>query len=284
MRGTTVIGMLLFALGLYGVVVALVYVNQSGLLFLPHMPGRELTATPARLGLEYTDVQLVTDDAVRLHGWWVRAPRARGTLLFFHGNAGNISHRLDSIQLFSELGLDVLIIDYRGYGRSDGTPSERGTYRDALAAWNWLTHERKVPPERILLFGRSLGAAVAVDLALKVRSAGLIVESAFTSVPDLAGEIYPFLPVRQMSRYQYDSLSKIGRIAQPLLLVHSRDDELIGFRHGQRLFEAASQPKEFVQIRGGHNDGFLLSAEDYRHPLRVFLDRVLPVPEPAPRE
>jgi hypothetical protein len=193
------------------------------------------------------------------------------TLLFFHGNAGNISHRLDSIRIFADLGLDVFIFDYRGYGLSEGSPSEPGTYRDATAAWRWLTGERGLAPGQILLFGRSLGAAVALELATRVEPAGVILESAFTSVPDLGAAIYPWLPVRLLSRYRYDNLGRIASVRAPLLVVHSRGDEIVPFRQGQALFAAASEPKRFLELQGGHNDGFLASGVGYRRGLAEFL-------------
>jgi fermentation-respiration switch protein FrsA (DUF1100 family) len=263
---------LLAALVGYTGLLLLVYFFQSGLLYLPHTPGRALTADPSQVGLGYEEVWIATPDGERLSGWWVEAPQRRGTLLFCHGNAGNMGHRLDSLRLFAEQRLDVLIFDYRGYGRSSGRPSERGTYRDARAAWGWLTRDRGVPPREIVLFGRSLGAAVALELATRVPAAGLVLESGFTSVPDLGAELYPFLPVRLLSRFRYDSLSRVGRLTMPLLVVHSRDDELIPFAHGQRLFQAAPQPKTLLAMRGGHNDGFLVSGADYRKGLDTFLD------------
>ena len=241
-------------LGFYLAFLLLVYLGQSGMLYLPAIGGREPPADPSSLGLEFEEIYFATADGVQLNGWLVPAPgsfsTSRGTLLFFHGNAGNIGHRLDSIRLFTEMGLDVFIFDYRGYGRSSGRPSEQGTYEDGLAAWHWLTRERGVAQQRIVLFGRSLGGAVAVDLATRVEAAGLIMESSFTSVPDRGAELYPYLPVRLLSRFRYDNLEKIGRVNMPLLLVHSRDDEIIPFRHGRRLFVAAREPKGFLEITG----------------------------------
>jgi fermentation-respiration switch protein FrsA (DUF1100 family) len=257
--------------------VLLVYFSQSGLLFLPDLPGRELTATPADIGLGFESVTIPAPDNETLHGWYVPAPDARGSLLFFHGNAGNISHRLDSIAIFHRLGLNVLIFDYRGYGRSSGSPSEQGTYRDGSAAWRYLTAQRGIPPGEILLFGRSLGGSVATWLATQVEPAGLIVESAFTSVPDMGSELYPWLPVRWLSRLKYDSESIIGSVGTPVLIVHSREDEIIPFHHGQALFQAAAEPKAMLEIWGGHNDGFMVSGERYRQGIRDFLDAVFGV-------
>jgi fermentation-respiration switch protein FrsA (DUF1100 family) len=260
---------------LYLGIAALTYFRQSSLIYYPNLPGRELTATPLQLGLAYEDVSLVTADGVRLHGWFVPANPARGTLLFFHGNAGNISHRLDSIAIFNRLGLDVLIIDYRGYGQSDGEVSEAGTYRDAEAAWQYLTESRGIDPDRIVVFGRSLGASIAAWLASRHTPAALIVESGFSSVPSMAERLYPFLPVRLLATYHYDTRSYVSDLDCPLLVVHSPADEIIPYAEGRQVFEAAPGDKRFLEIRGGHNDGFLVSGAAYLDGMRTFIDRVL---------
>jgi hypothetical protein len=257
---------------IYGAFALYLFLMQPRLLYYPDLPGRDLEATPAATGLAYEDVALQTADGVRLHAWFSPAERPRATLLFCHGNAGNISHRLDSIRLLHKLGLQVLIFDYRGYGRSEGVPSEAGTYRDADAAWRYLREERGIAAGEIVVFGRSLGAAVAADLASRVQPAAVILESAFTSVPDMAAAIYPWLPVRLLSRYRYDNLAKVARITRPLLVVHARQDEIIPFAHGERLFRSAREPKQFLEISGGHNDAFLASREGYTRGLDAFLD------------
>jgi uncharacterized protein len=240
---------------------------------LVYFPMRQLDATPARIGLTYEDVWLRTEDGLRLHGWWVPATEERGTVLFFHGNAGNISHRLLSIESFHRLGYSTFIFDYRGYGQSQGRPSEAGTYLDGEAAWRYLLAERGIPANRIALFGRSLGAAVAAAIAERERPAAVILESTFTSVPDLGAELYPFLPVRWLARIRYDTLARVPQIAAPLLVVHSPDDEIIPFSHGRRLWEAASEPKAFLQLSGGHNDGFVVTGERYERGIAEFLER-----------
>ena len=204
-----------------------------------------------------------------------RQKPSRGVVLFCHGNAGNISHRLDSIRLFHELGLSVLIFDYRGYGQSSGKPTEQGTYRDADAAWDYLVEQRGISPAHIILFGRSLGASIAADLATRQSAAAVILESAFTSVPDVAATLYPWLPVRWLSRYQYNTEKKLANIHIPVLIVHSQDDEIIEFANGERLFDVANEPKQFLELRGGHNDGFMVSGNDYIQGLETFLGKVL---------
>ena len=271
MSFNSLISILFVILLVYCSLALYVYLMQPRLLFYPDLPGRELVATPAGIGLEYETVTLTTEDGVSLGAWFIPHTAARGTLLFLHGNAGNISHRLDSLRLFHELGLAVLIFDYRGYGESGGTPSEAGTYRDAMAAWRYLTGQRKIAAERIVLFGRSLGAGIAAELATRTRPGALIMESAFTSVPDMAAELYPWLPVRLLSRYRYDAREQLARINCPLLVAHSRDDEIIPFAHGQRLFEHAREPKQFLELRGGHNDGFLVTGQGYSDALERFL-------------
>jgi hypothetical protein len=261
--------------GAYLALMAAVYFGQAGMLYLPDLPSRELTASPKDIGIPYEDVELRTEDGLRLHGWYIPAARPRGALLFFHGNAGNISHRLDSIRIFHNLGLSVLIFDYRGYGRSEGKPSEEGTYRDALAAWKHLTEGHGIAPSRIVLFGRSMGAAVAAWLAARTQPGALIVESAFTSVPDMAAEIYWWLPARRLSRFEYATRDYVMRISAPVLVVHSPEDEIIPFRHGEAIFAAAREPKQLLRLRGGHNEGFLVSGEQYVNGLDAFLARHL---------
>ncbi len=255
--------------GTYLLLVVLMYLGQSRLLHLPNLPGRTLVATPERMGLDYEDVAFEAEDGVTLHGWFLPAQAERGTLLFFHGNAGNISHRLDSLRIFHDLDYSVFIIDYRGYGRSEGRPSEEGLYADARAAWDYLVSERGIDPARIVAFGRSLGAAVAACLARERRLGGLILESGFTSVPDLGADLYPWLPVRRLARLEYDARACVAEVDVPVLVVHSPDDEIIPFHHGEALAEAAGA--ELLRIRGDHNTGFLRSGDLYRRGLDRFL-------------
>ena len=260
------------------------YFKQPRLLYYPELPSRAIEATPAAFGLPFENVHLLAADGTRLHGWFVRASSPRGTLLFSHGNAGNIGHRLDSIRQLHSLGLNVLIYDYRGFGESEGKPSEAGTYLDAKAAWDYLLEERMIAPQEIVIFGRSLGAAIAAELASQNPSAGVILESAFTSVPDMAASIYPWLPVRLLSRYQYNNLEKVARITSPLLLVHSRGDEIVPYDHGERLFAQANEPKQFLELSGGHNDGNHVSHDIYMETLQRFLDGILPPAGGEPRD
>ena len=264
--------LLLLAMMTLGVLSVYVYLMQSRMIYYPNMPGRALEATPADIGLAYQDVRFTTADGIELHGWFIPGSEPHRTLLFFHGNAGNISHRLESIRLFHRLGLGVFIFDYRGYGQSAGSPTEQGTYSDAEAAWTYLTKTRALDADDIIVFGRSLGGAIATWLATRHTPAMLILESTFTSVPAMARRFYPFLPVRLLSRFQYDSLRLIGRLTCPVLIAHSRDDEIIPFEEGRLLFDAAPEPRRFLEMRGGHNDGFIASGPAYESGLRAFID------------
>lgn len=256
---------------LYTAYAATLFFSQKRLLFLPHVPGREMGTTPKAIGLDYQTITLHTQDGIRLYGWFIPAAGARKTLLFFHGNAGNISHRLDSIRVFHELGLDVLIFDYRGYGHSSGKPSEQGLYLDAQAAWKYLRETRGTKPEQIILFGRSLGGAIAAWLAARTRPGAVIIESAFTSVPDMAARFYPLVPVRLLARLQFNTLDAMSSIQSPVLVSHSPEDEIIPYSHGKAIYAAAPSPKQFIELTGGHNEGHLLSMHSYSRDLRNFL-------------
>ena len=262
----------LVVLALCLVAMALLYIFQEKMIFFP---GKRLVATPETIGLQYEDVYLVTDDDIQIHGWYVPHAGAKATLLFFHGNAGNISHRLDSISIFHDLGLSVFIIDYRGYGRSGGRPSERGTYRDAQAAWHYLVDERGLRADEIIVFGRSLGGAVAAALAARVTPAAVILESTFTSVKELGKHYYPYLPVSLIARIRYPVDEHITSFNCPVLVVHSHEDDVVPFRYGQRLFANAREPKMFLPISGDHNTGFLLSGDVYVGGFKRFLETSL---------
>jgi hypothetical protein len=240
---------------------------------LLYYPERQLAGRPDLFGFAYEDVWLTVADGVKIHGWFVPSTMNQHpvTILFLHGNAGNISHRFEKLNILHDLGADSLIIDYRGFGRSEGKPNERGTYIDADAAYLHLTKTLKREPRTVVVYGESLGSAVAVDLASRVPVGGVIIEEAFTSVPDVAQGMYPFLPVRWLVRNRYDSIGKIGRINAPLLILHSRDDELFSYRHAERLFAAAREPKRLVELRGSHNDAFFTSAGTYRDALATFV-------------
>ena len=267
------LGELLIPLAIaYGAVLVLVYLFQSHLVYFPGT-GREAVVTPQSYGLRYESVPIRTADGETLDAWWVPAENARGTVLFFHGNAGNISHRIDYLQMFHRLRYSTLIVDYRGFGKSSGTPSEAGTYRDAEAAWEHLRHARLAQPRDVVIAGESLGAAVATWLAAEVSPRAVLLFSTFTSVTDLGAQVYWFLPVRLLSRMGYDNLANLKRIRAPVFIAHSRDDDIVPYAHGKRLYEAANEPKTFLEMRGGHNDGFIFTQPEWVAQLGAFLDR-----------
>ena len=272
----TLISLLTIAASVYVLLSLVLYLLQGKMVFLSNLPGRALTASPRDIGLKYEDVYLTTLDDEHLHGWYVPATISRGVIVFFHGNAGNISHRLDSIAIFRELGLDTLIIDYRGYGQSQGKPSEQGTYLDAEAAWHYLVSDREVAAERIIVFGRSLGGAVAAWLANQYRPAALIIESSFSSALDMARKLYPFMPMRLITRLDYPVKLYLSRLHCPLLVIHSRDDEIIPFTMAEANYDSAAEPKSLLEIWGDHNNGFLLSGDRYLSGLNEFIQENLP--------
>ncbi len=270
-----ILKLVIIAIGVYAALSLYVYYMQSSLIYFPNMPGRELVTTPENINLTYQDVTFVTDDNIKLHGWFIPNDNAKATLLFFHGNAGNISHRLQSIEIFHRLGLNVFIIDYRGYGQSEGKVSEKGTYRDADAAWNYLTDTQGINEKQIIIFGRSLGASIASWLASKHAPAALIIESGFTSVPAMGQRFYPFLPIRWLTHFKYNTKKYVKNISCPVLVAHSKNDDIIPFDEGRQIFAAADEPKQFLEMRGGHNDGFMVSGSTYVEGLRAFINETL---------
>jgi hypothetical protein len=241
-----------------------------------YFPERAYETTPSDLGLSFREISFPTSDGETITGWWLPAQSARGALLYCHGNGGNVSTNLVNARVFHDLGLSVLLFDYRGYGKSSGRPSEEGTYRDARAAFSQLTGALGIPPEQIVIYGMSLGGAVAIELAADVPAAGLICEATFTSVLDMARRLYPGLPAKILASDKYDSLSKIGRLGLPKLFLHAPEDELVPFAMGRKLFDAATAPKEFLEIRGTHGEGASLTGPAYAAGIDAFLRKILP--------
>lgn len=214
-------------------------------------------------GIAPEDCTFRTSDELTLHGWFIRNDQAIATFLWCHGNAGNLSDRLDNLARLAQLPFNIFIFDYRGYGKSEGTPSEEGLYLDAEAAYHFLLDEKAISPDKLILFGRSLGGAVAIDLATKHAVAGVIVESTFTTISDMARHLFPYLPTVVL-KTKFESQSKVSRINAPILILHGSDDKTVPALLGRDLFEAASDPKEFHEIAGaGHNDTYVVGGDRY---------------------
>lgn len=239
---------------------------------LIYQPRAELAATPDRVHIGYEDLTLKAADGPSLDAWWAPLSSTAPVVLLCHGNGGNISHRLAKLQLLRKAGASVLLFDYRGYGRSTGTPTELGTYEDGEAAYRWLL-STGVAPGRIVLYGESLGNGVAIELARRHPGGfgGLIVDSAFTSTKDIARKIFPHLPVSWLVKYKYDNLAKISAVKAPTLVLHSPDDEIIPYAMGRKLYDAAPGAKSFVELQGSHNEGFITAMRPYLKGVHEFL-------------
>jgi len=240
-----------------------------------YYPMEEIRFTPADQNLSYEWIELTSKDGTKISGWWIPASPQRGVVLFCHGNGGNISYLVDTAVIFHRLGLSSLFFDYRGYGKSEGSPSEEGTYLDAEAAWYYLVENRKIAPENIIIAGRSLGGPIAAWLACRHNPGLLILESTFTSLADLTRERFPWFPLIFVRNYRYDTLHYLEGVHCPVLVIHSRTDEVAPFHHGQKLFEAAGEPKMFVEIEGSHNVGFYRSLPHYEASLEAFISKYL---------
>lgn len=256
---------------LAGVIIFFCFYSQIENFFVFH-PQTNLDMLPDQLGLTYDSASFEAKDGTKLHGWFFPLPEKSPVILFCHGNAGNICHRLPNIKRLLGQGFQVFIYDYRGYGKSKGSPSREGVYLDGLAAYDYLTNHLGISPDRIVLFGRSLGGAVATEIALKRKVKCLILESAFTSTKDMAKTmplfalLSPFLPAH------YNNLKKIEHITVPKLIIHGNMDEIIPFSMGERLFQAAPEPKVFHAVKGaGHNDTWVIGGKKYFETLAKFI-------------
>ncbi len=257
--------LLLLFLVCYLLILVVLRLGESRLLYVPG-GNRTLLPPPPDLHLDVRKATVTAGDGVRLASWVMPSGDGSGSwLLICHGNAGNISEAGRPLHYagLRDLGLSLFAFDYRGYGESEGVPSEKGLYRDADAAYRYLRDTVGVPPERIVLFGHSLGSAVAVELASRVPAAGLILDGALTSVVERAQEMFPYAPVRWIAASRFPSIDRVGGLTLPKLFLHARADEVIPFAHGRRLFEAAAEPKEFVALRGGHGDAFEVDSAAY---------------------
>ncbi len=245
------------------------YIEHKGIFY----PSKDILAYPSSSGFSFEDAEIITEDNLKINGWFLQNPKAKYTLLFLHGNAGNIGDRIDKIGMLYELGLNIFIIDYRGFGKSEGKPSESGLYKDASASYHFLVNKRNIAADEVVLYGESLGTAVAVDLASKNNVKALILEGAFSSGKDMAKEIYPFLP-RIIFSSSYNSLAKVRDAKMPKLFIHSREDEIIPYRLARRLYEASPHPKEFVSMNGPHNESFFIFASEYKKAIKEFIDKL----------
>lgn len=261
----TILAIVLILLG----VNIFIYLQQPRMVFFPI---REIAQTPDQWGLQYEKVSLKSTNGNRITGWYIPGKHADRALLFFHGNGGNMSHRRDSIEIFHQLGLNVLIIDYQGYGESEGTPGEQAMYDDGRAAFDYLVNERKFRKENIVIFGRSLGGAVAVRIAAEKQPGAVILESTFASVPDVASYYFPVLSKIIVSRYRFNSVAQVKKVHCPLLVLHSKQDDVIPYMSGVKLYNAANNPRLFVQLVGDHNTGFMQSQPAYEDVLASFLE------------
>jgi len=272
-RRPTLRRLLVVALCTYIGVAILVGLFQTRLIYFP---SSALELTPVDVRLKFDDVTLTTQDGVRISAWFVPADDARTTVLFFHGNAGNNGNRIPELKVLNSLHYNVMILDYRGFGKSEGSPSENGTYLDAVAAWEYLVQIRGIPTKTIVIVGESIGGGVAIELARREQPGALVVQSTFTRLADIAALHYPLLPVGLLLRHRYDSVDKVGDIHCPKLFFHSTDDSLIPITMGRALYDAAAQPKQFLETPGEHVGGGFMYSDEFAERLRVFIDSAMP--------
>ena len=247
------------------------YFTQSSNVYHPK---KEIIATPLDIGLDFKDIVFKASDGIGLSGWYIPANRSKKVILLLHGNGGNISTRLTFIDFFyRRLGLSTFIIDYRGYGKSEGKATEKGTYLDAEAAWKYLTGFMKIKNKDIIVFGRSLGGPIAAWLAKKISPGALVLDSTFTSIKDMAAHVYPLLPVKKIFRFDYPTLEYLKDVRCPVLVIHSSEEDYIPFSHGRKLFEEANEPKHFLEIKGTHRNNYLESKEDYLEGINSFIKK-----------
>lgn len=251
------------------IVVYIRYLENKGIFF----PEKSVEFYPSSANLPYEDIYLKTEDGLSINGWFIPNHNAKYTFLFCHGNAGNIGHRLEKLLMLRSTGVNIFIIDYRGYGKSDGNISEKGFYLDARAAYDYLVNSRSLLPEQIILYGESIGTAAVIDLAAKAKVRAIIVEGGFSRGKDVARRFYPFLPGFIFSN-TFDSLGKIKNVRVPKLFIHSRNDEILPFELASKLYDASPEPKEISEIRGNHNTAFLDSREKYISSIGLFIKKL----------
>ena len=257
-----IIYVIIFLFFLFIVYAVYLYFNQSKYVYFPTS---DIVTTPSDSGLFYEDLMLKTSDGIKISAWYIHAENPKATLLFFHGNGGNISYRIEFIEMFYSLNISTFIIDYRGYGKSEGSPTEEGTYLDSEAAWDYLVNEKNTDPSSIVIYGKSLGGPIAARLAEKHNPAALILDSTFTSTKDIAVKLYPFLPVEKFLKFEYDTVRYLKGVDCPILIIHSIDDSYIPFSHAEKLFDTVDGEKELVETKGDHNTSFMISRQIYKN-------------------
>ena len=252
----------------YLIVALYFYFNQINLIYFPD---KNITFYPDQINLEYKDISIRTSDNIGINGWYIPGEKNSDLVIFCHGNAGNISGRIETIRLINELNLSLLIFDYRGFGKSEGDISEAGLYLDIEAVYQYATKNLNIDKKKIIIWGRSLGAAVAIDFVSRYSIDKLIIESAFTSIPDMGQTIYPFFPVKFVCTHKFASINKIHNVNASKLFIHSPQDELVPFSFGKKLYNKATSPKSFLEINGDHANGFFEYKEDYIKGIKSFL-------------
>lgn len=240
--------------------------------YFVYRPDKEITKDPFNIRLYFEEIIFKASDGTDLSGWFIPVKNHKGVILVLHGKSGNISKRLAFLNYFTrKLGLSTFIIDYRGYGKSDGKPDEVGTYLDSEAAWKYLTEVRKIKPGDIIIFGRSLGGPIAARLASKVKARALILESTFTTIKDIVKQMYPYLPVKRFFKFEYPTIDYLKKVHSPVLIIHSSEDDYIPFSHAAKLYGAANKPKKFLKIKGSHSKNYLISEDVYIEGIKSFL-------------
>ena len=257
------------AVGYLGAYIALILFQKK----IIYQPTYEIALTPKAANLDYQEIHLHPNDTDTVMGWYVPCINpCFGTLVFFHGNAGNMGDRIDSTALFHELGFNVLLIDYRGFGQSTGHPSEANSYEDGECALRYLIDTHGLKYEDMVLLGRSLGGGIATELAIRHPIRALMLESTYTSIPEVAQDVYPLFPIKYFVTTKYNNLAKLPKVQCPILIVHSQEDQYIPYHHGLKLFDCATPNpnKHMITIHGAHADGFLTSKEVYVEGLKRF--------------
>jgi len=245
---------------------------QKSMVFIP---SKKMGYTPKTIGIDFKELTIGTN---KLNCWWipVKAEQVKGavkTVIFCHGNAGNISNRLDTVNFYHNvMNCNLMIFDYSGYGKSGGKVGEEACYKDSQEVYDYVVKSLKIDPKNVVIHGRSLGGAVAVDLAVNKKCAGLVMESTFTSVPDMADDMVPIFPIQWFVSIDFDSLDKVDKLKVPVLLIHSKADEVIPYKMGEALFKKAKKPKFWLEISGDHNGGWIESQKVYSKGMKDFFE------------